>query len=118
MWNERLFMWDEVYCGTDLLVEEHIENNVVSLRLSVFKDYHWQGDCEIAPQLSNLTFIKKYNKINIEIKDKWFFIKKYRINDNENFSLYVDDKEKYIQIIKVTQGQINRYIYNLWEITE
>ena len=110
--------YERIYDGHDVLIEEKIigersEKDLICFRISLFKDNHWQGDCELLPQIRSLTFEKKYNKINNN-EFKWFLVKKY--ND---FNIYLTQDEKYIMIcINYSEDLAYTRIYNIEEITE
>ena len=102
-------MLNRIYLGKNVQLDEDDGN----IRISLFKDWHWQGEFIISPYLINLTFEKKYNKINNN-EFKWFLVKKY--ND---FNIYLTQDEKYIMICN-NYGEDLTYtrIYNIEEITE
>lgn len=111
--------YETIYDGSNVLIEEKIigkkdEDDLICIRISLFKDNHWQGDCELFPQLRSLTFEKKYNKINKQNYFDWFLVKSY--ND---FELFLSQNEKYIMICNETDGEfICTSVYNIEEITE
>ena len=111
--------YERIYDGHDVLIEEKIigekdEDDLICIRVSLFKDNHWQGDCEILPQIRSLTFEKKYNKINKQNYFDWFLVKEY--ND---FSIYLSQNEKYIMICNEIGGKVMcTSVYNIEEITE
>ena len=110
--------YERIYDGHDVLIEEKIigeksEKDLICFRISLFKDNHWQGDCELLPQIRSLTFEKKYNKINNN-EFKWFLVKKY--ND---FNIYLTQDEKYIMICNnYSEDLAYTRIYNIEEIIE
>ena len=111
--------YERIYDGHDVLIEEETigersETDLICFRISLFKDYHWQGDCELFPQIRSLTFEKKYNKIKKQNNFDWFLVKEY--ND---FSIYLTQNEEYIMICNEIDGSIMyTSIYNIEEITE
>ena len=106
-------MWNRIYLGENVQLDEEDEDKLKSIRISLFKDWHWQGEFIICPYLTNLTFEKKYNKINNN-EFKWFLIKKY--ND---FNIYLTQDEKYIMICNnCSEDLAYTRIYNIEEITE
>ena len=107
-----------IYDGNNVQIDEapfeDATNEVISIRVSLFKDNHWQGDCELLPQTRSLTFEKKYNKIKKQNNFDWFLVKEY--ND---FSIYLTQNEKYIMICNESDGEvIYTSVYNIEEITE
>lgn len=109
-----------IYDKKDVLIEEMIshqdpkDEDLICIRVSLFKDNHWQGDCELLPQIRSLTFEKKYNKINKQNYFDWFLVKEY--ND---FSIYLSQNEKYIMICNEIDGKVMcTSVYNIEEITE
>ena len=108
-----------IYDGKDVQIEEmksyeDAPNEVICIRVSLFKDNHWQGDCELLPQLRSLTFEKKYNKINKQNYYDWFLVKEY--ND---FSIYLNHSTTYIMICNEIDGKVMcTSVYNIEEITE
>ena len=106
-------MWNKIYLGENVQLDED-DGKLKSIRISLFKDWHWQGEFVICPYLTNLTFEKKYNKINKQNYFDWFLVKEY--ND---FSIYLSQNEKYIMICNETDGEvICTSVYNIEEITE
>lgn len=107
-----------IYDGNNVQIDEapfeNATNEVISIRVSLFKDNHWQGECELLPQMRSLTFEKKYNKINKQNYFDWFLVKEY--ND---FSIYLSQNEKYIMICNEIDGKVMyTSVYNIEEITE
>lgn len=107
-----------IYDGNNVQIDEapfeDATNEVISIRVSLFKDNHWQGECELLPQMRSLTFEKKYNKINKQNYFDWFLVKEYN-----NFSIYLSQNEKYIMICNEIDGKVMcTSIYNIEEITE
>lgn len=107
-----------IYDGNNVQIDEapfeNATNEVISIRVSLFKDNHWQGECELLPQMRSLTFEKKYNKINKQNYFDWFLVKEY--ND---FSIYLSQNEKYIMICNEINGKVMCIsVYNIEEITE
>lgn len=107
-----------IYDGNNIQIDEapfeDATNEVISIRVSLFKDNHWQGECELLPQMRSLTFEKKYNKINKQNYFDWFLVKEY--ND---FSIYLSQNEKYIMICNEIDGKVMcTSVYNIEEITE
>lgn len=107
-----------IYDGNNVQIDEapfeNATNEVISIRVSLFKDNHWQGECELLPQMRSLTFEKKYNKINKQNYFDWFLVKEY--ND---FSIYLSQNEKYIMICNEIDGKVMCIsVYNIEEITE
>lgn len=107
-----------IYDGNNVQIDEapfeDVTNEVISIRVSLFKDNHWQGECELLPQIRSLTFEKKYNKINKQNYFDWFLVKEY--ND---FSIYLSQNEKYIMICNEIDGKVMcTSVYNIEEITE
>ena len=111
--------YERIYNGHNVLIEEKIigekdEDDLICIRVSLFKDNHWQGDCELFPQIRSLTFKKKYNKINKQNYFDWFLVKSY--ND---FEIFLSQNEKYIMICNETDGEVMcTSVYNIEEITE
>ena len=111
--------YERIYDGHDVLIEEKIigersKKDLICFRISLFKDNHWQGDCELLPQIRSLTFEKKYNKINKQNYFDWFLVKEY--ND---FNIYLTQDEKYIMICNSNcEDLAYTRIYNIEEITE
>lgn len=107
-------MWNNIYSEDRLIIDEHIAG-VLSLRVSALKDYHWQGECILAPQYDNLLFNKKYDKINI-IKN-WMLVKEYSLDPK--ICAYRSIDEEYIMTSTTAAEDItNNHIYNVMEITE
>ena len=106
-------MWNKIYLGERVQLDEN-DSKLKSIRISLFKDWHWQGEFILCPYLNNnLTFEKKYNKINNN-EFKWFLVKKY--ND---FNIYLTQDEKYIMICNSNcEDLAYTRIYNIEEITE
>ncbi len=108
-----------IYDGNNVQIEEaksfeDAPNEAVCIRVSLFKDNHWQGDCELLPQIRSLTFEKKYNKIKKQNNFDWFLVKEY--ND---FSIYLTQNEEYIMICNEINGSVMyTSVYNIEEITE
>lgn len=107
-----------IYDGNNIQIDEapfeDATNEVISIRVSLFKDNHWQGECELLPQMRSLTFEKKYNKINKQNYFDWFLVKEY--ND---FSIYLSQNEKYIMICNEIDGKVMcTSVYNIEEIIE
>lgn len=111
--------YERIYNGHNVLIEEKIigekdEDDLICIRVSLFKDNHWQGDYELLPQIRSLTFEKKYNKINKQNYFDWFLVKSY--ND---FEIFLSQNEKYIMICNEIDGEvICTSVYNIEEITE
>lgn len=108
-----------IYDGNNVQIDEmkaheDASNEAICIRVSLFKDNHWQGDCELLPQIRSLTFEKKYNKIKKQNYFDWFSVKEY--ND---FSIYLSQNEKYIMICNEIDGSVMyTSVYNIEEITE
>lgn len=117
--NDIYHYFETIFDGKNVQIEKitsHIDttDELIRIRISLFKDNHWQGDCEIQPQIRSLTFEKKYNKINKEKDFEWFLIKKY-----EDFNLYINRNEKYIMICnEIDEEVVYTSVYNVEEITE
>lgn len=117
--NDIYHYFETIFDGKNVQIEKitsHIDttDELIRIRISFFKDNHWQGDCEIQPQIRSLTFEKKYNKINKEKDFEWFLIKKY-----EDFNLYINRNEKYIMICnEIDEEVVYTSVYNIEEITE
>ena len=108
-----------IYDGKDVQIEEmksyeDAPNEAICIRVSLFKDNHWQGDCELLPQLSSLTFEKKYNKINKQNYYDWFLVKSY-----DDFEIFLNYSTTYIMICNEIDGKVMcTSVYNIEEITE
>ena len=120
--DEDFYKIKNLYNGNSIQIDEmksHMDTkneDLIRIRVSLFKDNHWQGDCELLPQIRSLTFEKKYNKINRQNNFDWFLVKEYSYND---FSIYLTQNEKYIMICNETNGKvICTSVYNIEEIIE
>lgn len=108
-----------IYDGKDVQIEEmksyeDASNEAICIRVSLFKDNHWQGDCELLPQIRSLTFEKKYNKINKQNYFDWFLVKSY-----DDFEIFLSQNTKYIMICNEIDGKVMcTSVYNIEEITE
>lgn len=108
-----------IYDGKDVQIEEmksyeDAPNEAICIRVSLFKDNHWQGDCELLPQLRSLTFEKKYNKINKQNYYDWFLVKSY-----DDFEIFLNHSTTYIMICNEIDGKVMcTSVYNIEEITE
>ena len=108
-----------IYDGKDVQIEEmksyeDAPNEAICIRVSLFKDNHWQGDCELLPQIRSLTFEKKYNKINKQNYYDWFLVKSY-----DDFEIFLNHSTTYIMICNEIDGAVMcTSVYNIEEITE
>ena len=109
--------YETIYDGCNVLIEEKTrrdEDDLICIRVSLFKDNHWQGDCELLPQIRSLTFEKKYNKINKQNYYDWFLVKSY-----DDFEIFLNHSTTYIMICNEIDGEvICTSVYNIEEITE
>lgn len=113
-------MWNNVYVGKALDIEDLIEGGKAIIRLSAFRDYSWksgrvitlrEGAVQLPLLREQLTFVKKYNKINI---DNWKKVKIYDFLNGDLITVSIDPTERYI---KITNGQ-QECIFSVWEITK
>lgn len=109
-----------IYNGHSVQIDEMISNqdskneDLICIRVSLFKNNHYQGDCELLPQIRSLTFEKKYNKINKQNYFDWFLVKSY-----DDFEICLSQNEKYIMICNEIGGNVMcTSVYNIEEITE